>query len=1078
MYPFWEPVIAPLVRTAQARRIVEIGALRGETTVKMLDDLGPDAEIHVIDPLPQFDPAEHVQQFPGQYIFHRDLSLKVLPEIGAFDFALIDGDHNWYTVYNECSLLGDASRRAGVHLPLMVLHDVTWPYGRRDLYYDPTNVPEDQQQPWDTRGMVPGIKNLVKRGGMNVGLANALEEGGPRNGVRTGLDDFIAEHDQPIRQVILPIYYGLAIVAEEAYLDDHPAVREMLDRLESLSGVRELLELSESIRLDEAVFGHNMDRRATGLLDRSVDRHLRLLRSALLDQHHVENEVRMGLLLEAATTDAPLDVERFRAPRQKAPRKVREVDLARREGDPGGPLGHFAFTNIGRLRLDEIDEALRTVDRDGVAGDLVEVGCGRGGVAIYMRGFLDAREIKDRDVWVVDEFRAGPTDGARPLTGDGIVDLWSDLNQVRDGFDRFDLLDERVRFVEGPVAESLPDAPIGPIALLRIGRTASAHVGAILDALNDRLADGAIVLVEDETDDAAAAITAYRNRVGDGAVERLGWSGIAWRHSTDGVAAAPTLHGGPVPLATAIRTDTVDLSVIVVFHNMIREAARTLHTLTRGYQRGIERLSYEVIVLDNGSDPDQRLDEEFVRSFGEEFRLIDMGPDANPSPVAALNHGMVQSRGKNLAFMIDGAHMLTPGVLHNGMKGLRAYQPSIVATQQWYVGPGQQPDLVGERYDQAAEDQLFENIDWPADGYRLFEIGHFIGERDWLDGILESNCLFVGRPLLEQVGAFDEGFSMPGGGYANLELYERLGAHPRTKVVTILGEGSFHQVHGGTTTNDGSRDDRRKKTFAYGDHYRELRGRTLGGPGKHINYVGSFTNKAAARTRSRRLSAMAFDTDRAGRGEFPTHGVSMPDELTTSMIDGFWHTLAWKDTTWLGEPVHNAPTDLMIYQELISKIRPDHIIVTEQPGSGTARFAATICELLGHGEVVSIGDEAPPAAPRLRHVAGKAHLPATIDAVVAELGDDPHAMVILGSGAKAGGLKKEFLGYSPLVSVGSYLIFENTIVNGRPVWADYGPGPLEAIRGLLPHHGEFVQDTEVERFGLTFNPGGFLRRMS
>ena len=93
------------------------------------------------------------------------------------------------------------------------------------------------------------------------------------------------------------------------------------------------------------------------------------------------------------------------------------------------------------------------------------------------------------------------------------------------------------------------------------------------------------------------------------------------------------------------------------------------------------------------------------------------------------------------------------------------------------------------------------------DGYRLFEIGHFIGDRDWFDGIIESNCLFVPRKLLEQVGGFDESFSMPGGGYANLDLFERLGDVARTSPwSTILGEGTFHQVHGGTTTNVRRRD--------------------------------------------------------------------------------------------------------------------------------------------------------------------------------------------------------------------------------------------------------------------------------
>ena len=106
--------------------------------------------------------------------------------------------------------------------------------------------------------------------------------------------------------------------------------------------------------------------------------------------------------------------------------------------------------------------------------------------------------------------------------------------------------------------------------------------------------------------------------------------------------------------------------------------------------------------------------------------------------------------------MIDGAHVLTPGVLSFGMKALSTYAPAVVATQQWYVGPGQQGDAQQAGYDQRVEDRLFDAIDWPVDGYRLFEIGHFIGERDWFDGIVESNCLFVPRKLLEQLGGFDE----------------------------------------------------------------------------------------------------------------------------------------------------------------------------------------------------------------------------------------------------------------------------------------------------------------------------------
>ena len=59
MFRLWELAVAPVLSAAGARRVVEIGALRGETTVKLLDLLGPESEVHVIDPVPQFDPSEH-----------------------------------------------------------------------------------------------------------------------------------------------------------------------------------------------------------------------------------------------------------------------------------------------------------------------------------------------------------------------------------------------------------------------------------------------------------------------------------------------------------------------------------------------------------------------------------------------------------------------------------------------------------------------------------------------------------------------------------------------------------------------------------------------------------------------------------------------------------------------------------------------------------------------------------------------------------------------------------------------------------------------------------------------------------
>ena len=373
---------------------------------------------------------------------------------------------------------------------------------------------------------------------------------------------------------------------------------------------------------------------------------------------------------------------------------------------------------------------------------------------------------------------------------------------------------------------------------------------------------------------------------------------------------------------------------MVVFYNMRREASRTLHSLSRAYQEGLDGTSYEVIVLENGSAADQRLGNAFVRDFGPEFRYVDLGKDARPSPVGALNHGIRISQGRALALMIDGAHVLTPGVLRFGLLALSAYGPAIVATQQWYVGPGQQGESMDDGYDQAFEDRLFDRIQWPANGYRLFEIGHFVGERDWLDGVWESNCLFVSRAQLRQVGGFEERFSMAGGGYANLELYERLGSSPDATVCSILGEGSFHQVHGGTTTNQTDAAERRSRVFGYGRHYADLRGRAFRGPGKPIHFVGRITTGAARRTKPRRLSTRVFGESAEAIDGRPDRPTPVPDDLRWGFTEAVWRNLPWRDTTWLGAPIHTAPTDLLAYQEIVSRVRPDldHRHRRQRPG--------------------------------------------------------------------------------------------------------------------------------------------------
>lgn len=112
------------------------------------------------------------------------------------------------------------------------------------------------------------------------------------------------------------------------------------------------------------------------------------------------------------------------------------------------------------------------------------------------------------------------------------------------------------------------------------------------------------------------------------------------------------------------------LSVVIAFYNMEREAPRTLYTLSSAYQRGVSESDYEVIAVDCGSDTP--LDEAMVRSFGKQFRLVRMPP--NPSPAASINRAAMSSRGKLITICIDGARMLSPGILRLMLASFQSFK--------------------------------------------------------------------------------------------------------------------------------------------------------------------------------------------------------------------------------------------------------------------------------------------------------------------------------------------------------------------------------------------------------------------
>jgi len=242
----------------------------------------------------------------------------------------------------------------------------------------------------------------------------------------------------------------------------------------------------------------------------------------------------------------------------------------------------------------------------------------------------------------------------------------------------------------------------------------------------------------------------------------------------------------------------VKLSVVVVVYDMPRAAPRTLRALAPSYQRGLAADDYEVIVVENGSH--RPLDPDAVRALGPGFRYFFL-EDASKSPAPAVNFGLRQAQGETIGVLIDGARIVTPGLLQLARRALEVHPRGVVASTGWTLGRVAQNWAVCRGFDEAQEDALLEEIDWPREPYRLFEISTLDGSSSLFGPIAESNTLFLRRALWDELGGMDERFDQPGGGFVNLDTLERALDLPGAELVLLLGEGSFHQIHGGVSTN-------------------------------------------------------------------------------------------------------------------------------------------------------------------------------------------------------------------------------------------------------------------------------------
>lgn len=250
-----------------------------------------------------------------------------------------------------------------------------------------------------------------------------------------------------------------------------------------------------------------------------------------------------------------------------------------------------------------------------------------------------------------------------------------------------------------------------------------------------------------------------------------------------------------------MRSEQLDLSIVVIFHEMQREASRTLFSLSREFQEKVEDLSYEVIAVDNGSiNP---LGRGFVEQFGDNFHY-EYFDTSSVSPAAAVNHGVRLAEGKYVAIIVDGARMASPGLVSRTLMSAKWLSEPAVYSLSWHLGQEVQNVSMLSGYNQSVEDELLDSVNWRENGRELFDISVLAQSSGcgFLGGVpTEFSWICVKKALFINIGGFDEAFTSKGGGMVNHDFRNRLMTLPEIEPLMVLGEGVFHQFHGGVATN-------------------------------------------------------------------------------------------------------------------------------------------------------------------------------------------------------------------------------------------------------------------------------------
>ncbi|MEO8717995.1 MAG: TylF/MycF family methyltransferase [Burkholderiales bacterium] len=200
-----------------------------------------------------------------------------------------------------------------------------------------------------------------------------------------------------------------------------------------------------------------------------------------------------------------------------------------------------AHTMIGIKRLDALHYCVEEVLNRGVPGDFIETGVWRGGASIFMRGALKAHGVTDRIVWAADSFAGLPPPNPEKYPEDAnykfneYKELAVSLEQVQNNFNRYGLMDDQVRFLKGWFRDTLPNAPVRRLAILRLDGDLYESTIDALTHLYPKLQQGGYAIIDDYGDMPACKRAVEDYRAAHGIKEDIvpiDWTGVLWRKET------------------------------------------------------------------------------------------------------------------------------------------------------------------------------------------------------------------------------------------------------------------------------------------------------------------------------------------------------------------------------------------------------------------------------------------------------------------------------------------------------------------------------------------------------------------